>query len=878
MRYSRTLEDPAFNATTTLNTPVTRIGEWIASSEERAIPKRILILAADGSSLTQEIESALLRILPVLRRAGDSSSLLRALEDLRWDAIILDALASAPLVLSALRQIRHYDPDVPVIAVIERAGPEAAKVWAANGVADLVDRQHLDELPLRLGVRGRQSAPVEDAAAVSAAEETAPVPFNLADNLPDCCWLYDVSAQRLSYTNNAYHELFGAIECDDADWPACWTEKLHPDDVQRLADAAERARFGGLDEEVRLTRPDGGAQWLQVRTFAVRDAEGVVQGVGGMARDITASVQHQLELYNLTRFDGVTALPNRLLFLERLSAALALARRNTWQTALLFIDLDRFKLVNDTLGHRIGDALLNEVAIRLRGCLRDSDTVGRLGGDEFAVILPDLENLEVAAVVARKIIDILSTPIRVEGEELYISASIGITLFPDDADDAEALVRNADAAMYLAKESGRGTYAFYTAEMNARARFRMGIENDLRRAVARQEFILHYQPKVCCRTGEIVGAEALLRWQSPERGMVGPIDFVPVLEETGLIVPLGEWILETACLQMVEWRQQFGRDMSVAVNLSPRQLRNWDVFGGVQKVLERTGLPASALELELTESVLMEDEDAAVAILSQLQAIGVRVAVDDFGTGYSSLAYLKRFPLDSLKVDRSFVQDITARSGDASITRAVIRMGHELALRVVAEGVETAGQLDLLVAAGCDQIQGYFFSRPLPPEGFAGLLQEGRRLPDIHCQTEDAGVAGGIEALARTLVQREQQIAELSVERDRYRQRCENGWRLWCQAMDAVDDPLAGLDGSGLVAFTNRACERVLGPLGLMPGVLIEEVLPLMRVAEAGVSTPVELGGICFTITTSPLQIGGADSGTLLHFRIPRDVTEPPCA
>ncbi len=390
--------------------------------------------------------------------------------------------------------------------------------------------------------------------------------------------------------------------------------------------------------------------------------------------------------------------------------------------------IDNFKTINDTLGHTVGDALLREVANRLSSCLRDTDTVGRLGGDEFGIILPEIGGSEDAAMVARKLIASCAQPHLIEGHELFVSASVGITLFPHDAVDSELLVRNADTAMYRAKELGRNTYQFFTAEMNRNTQDKLRLERDLRHALTKGEFLLHYQPKVSCTTGEITGFEALLRWQHPLRGLVGPVEFIPILEETGLIVPIGEWVLTTACAQAQRWHDEGLGVPGMAVNISGRQIQLADLCQTVKVALETSRLTPACLELELTESQLMKDAEGIIGLLSRLKAMGVKLSVDDFGTGYSSLAYLKRFPLDCLKVDQAFVRDIIADTNDVSITRAIITLAHSLKLKVVAEGVETEGQLGLLIANHCDEIQGYYFSRPLPAEEATALLRAGRSL------------------------------------------------------------------------------------------------------------------------------------------------------
>jgi diguanylate cyclase (GGDEF)-like protein/PAS domain S-box-containing protein len=450
-----------------------------------------------------------------------------------------------------------------------------------------------------------------------------------------------------------------------------------------------------------------------------------------LAGDIAFAIDHldkQERLNYLAYFDVLTGLPNRTLFYERLSQGLALARRNESLLAVLSVDLDNFKTVIDTLGHGIGDLCLHEVGHRLATCLRDTDTVGRMSGDKFAITLPDIENTEAAANVARKIIESCRNAYLLDGHELFISTSIGITLFPDDADNSDSLVSNADSAMYRAKDMGRNTYQFFTAEMNRNTQDKLRQEADLHYALARGEFLLYYQPKVSCTSGEVTGLEALLRWRHPQRGLVGPIDFIPALEATDLIIDVSAWVLTTACTQAQHWHTAGLGTPSIAVNVSGRQMLGDGLCAMVQEALDASGLAPAYLELELTESQLMKDAENVIGILTRLKAMGVRLSVDDFGTGYSSLAYLKRFPIDSLKVDRAFVRDIIADPNDVSITRAIITLAHSLNLKVVAEGVETEGQLGLLIANYCDEIQGYYFSWPLPAEEATALLRTGRAL------------------------------------------------------------------------------------------------------------------------------------------------------
>ena len=449
--------------------------------------------------------------------------------------------------------------------------------------------------------------------------------------------------------------------------------------------------------------------------------------IAAISRDIRARLAIEDKLAYLAQFDALTGLPNRNVFQDRLVQAMALAKRNEWPMAVLFIDLDRFKLVNDTLGHRAGDTLLKQAADRLRSCIRGSDTVGRLGGDEFAAILSELSIPSNAGLVAQKIIEVLRQPFDLEGKETYVTASIGITLYPADSASAETLIMNADAAMYRAKEQGRNNYQYFTRDMNERALQRVRLEAALRRALERKEYRLEYQPKVLLATGKICGFEALLRWDS-EKGTVGPAEFIPLLEETGLIVPVGEWVLQTACAQIKAWKNAGLKVPPVSVNLSARQFEQKNLHEAVHRILAETGVDGSLIEFEITESLLMNDPESAARTLSSLKESGVRLSMDDFGTGYSSLGYLKRFPIDKLKIDRSFVHDISTDADGAALTRAIIHLAQNLRLKVVAEGVEAEDQLAFLRANGCDEMQGYLFARPTHPEDCARMLRDGKSL------------------------------------------------------------------------------------------------------------------------------------------------------
>jgi diguanylate cyclase (GGDEF)-like protein/PAS domain S-box-containing protein len=473
---------------------------------------------------------------------------------------------------------------------------------------------------------------------------------------------------------------------------------------------------------------------LEGRIFLCRNYP--VSGAGGeylyslhIMQDITERKRYEAELHHRATHDGLTGLPNRYLLTDRLEQALVHASRAGRHVAVLVLDLDRFKTVNDGLGHGTGDQVLKQIAARLARCLREGDTLARFGGDEFVAVLVDVARLDDVALVGQKILRALAHPLSIDGQELVTTTSIGAAVYPRDGGDAETLLRHADIAMYRAKERGRDNLQFYTQEMNVRTRESFEIETELRRALEREEFLLYYQPQVDLLSGRITGAEALIRWRHPARGMVPPDRFIPLAEETGLIAPIGEWVLDSACEQARRWQDEGLPPIRIAINLSARQLRQSHLARLVRQALWVNGLEARYLELELTESAVTHDPEEAAARLRELSATGVGIALDDFGTGYSSLNHLKRFPISRLKIDRSFVRGIAANLDDAAIVSATVAMAHGLGIEVIAEGVETGEQLNYLRQRHCDQAQGYYFSRPLPAGEFAALLLRGEPLP-----------------------------------------------------------------------------------------------------------------------------------------------------
>jgi diguanylate cyclase (GGDEF)-like protein len=455
-------------------------------------------------------------------------------------------------------------------------------------------------------------------------------------------------------------------------------------------------------------------------------------------RESESKLEHARRVEYLAYHDGLTGLPNRSMFSKLLSQRISEARRYNRQLAVAFLDLDRFKQINDTLGHEAGDQLLQEVATRLQGCVRDSDTVARLGGDEFVVLLPELEDGKCAATVAHKVLAVIGKAFTLIGHEFRVTASIGISVYPQDGQDEQTLTKNADIAMYQAKAEGKNTFQFYSEKLNANSLERLTLESSLRHALERDEFRLHYQSKRDIRSGRIAGVEALLRWEHPDLGTVTPMQFIPVAEETGLIVPIGKWVLKTACLQSMAWQNEGLPPLSIAVNMSARQFSDEYLLQDLESILKATGMNPQLLELELAESLLIHDVENTLRILTGLKSLGVRIAVDDFGTGYSSLATLQRFPLDTVKIDRSFIGDLAGPSENAALADAIVAMGKSLSLTVIAQGVETKEQADFLRAHACDELQGFYFNRPLPAHQFAQLMRA--QTPEITYVGTRAGL------------------------------------------------------------------------------------------------------------------------------------------
>ena len=550
-------------------------------------------------------------------------------------------------------------------------------------------------------------------------------------------WEWDLHSRTITASPHAWR-IFGHAGESRALPPEDFFQAVHTDDLERLLHAGVRAGANGEGFAIdhRIVLADGSVRHVHQQVEIIEPLSGgTAARLAGAVHDITRRKDAEEQILRLAYYDPLTGLPNRLLFSEQLAKALAQAERQRRNVAVMFVDLDNFKRVNDTLGHKAGDELLRMASARLGGALRAHDSVARvsgeqlphsiarLGGDEFIVLLTDLQRPEDAVGVAKRVVDTLAEPLTVQGTEVFVGGSVGVAMFPEDGTDVDTLLMNADTAMYRAKSAGRGSFQFYDRSMNASALDRLRMETRLRRALERDEFVLQYQPRIDVISGRIVGAEALIRWQHPERGLLPPADFIPLVEESGLVIPIGEWVIRAVCRQNARWRAAGLPPVPVAVNLASTHLRERSLPVLVAQALQNSDMPASSLEIEVTESILLVEPELSVSIARELAAMGVQLSIDDFGTGYSSLSYLKRLPIASLKIDRSFVRDLGSDPDDEAIVRAIIALAHSLKLKVVAEGVETQAQLDFLQSLHCDEYQGFLRSRAVNPDEFAQLLR-----------------------------------------------------------------------------------------------------------------------------------------------------------
>jgi diguanylate cyclase (GGDEF)-like protein/PAS domain S-box-containing protein len=552
---------------------------------------------------------------------------------------------------------------------------------------------------------------------------------SILNSLDDVVWSSSVSSINLLYLNHAAEKVYGRSVSEFFNNPYLWLQVIHPEDYSRIPKLFESPlERGSMDMEYRILRPDGEARWLRDRSHVIYNTNGEAIRVDGIISDITKQKEVEEQLTHDALHDALTGLPNRTLFMDRVEIALCNAKRRAdYSFAVLFIDLDRFKIINDSLGHLVGDKLLIAIADLLKHCVRDVDSVARLGGDEFTILLNDLKDVSDATTIAERIQAKMRNSFDLAGHSVFTSASIGIALnFAADYDSGTDLLRDADIAMYRAKENGKARYEVFEQKMYTQTLKLSKLENDLRLAVERQEFLLHYQPIVCLTTGELTGFEALLRWQHPERGLVSPIEFIPVAEDTGLILPIGEWVLRDACHQMRAWQLQFpvSETFKISVNITSNQLKCDHFIEIIDQILLETDLDGSNLRLEITESMLMDKTAEAITRLEKIRERKIHLSIDDFGKGYSSLSYLHRFPINTLKIDRSFVSFMSSDKENIEIVNTIIILAHSLGMDAIAEGIETVEQCDRLKTLGCELGQGYLFDKPLERQAVEILLAQ----------------------------------------------------------------------------------------------------------------------------------------------------------
>ncbi len=658
-------------------------------------------------------------------RVASMSEAQATLAENTTDVILLDLGLPDAQGMESVRQARAAAPHIPLVVLTGRDDDLLAEHAHQEGVADYLIKGQVESRALIRTLRHAVERNMMQEA-LYAEKERAEVTLN---SIGDAVISADVSG-IITFINLVAEGMTGwgreeALGRPLADVFMCVDALTREATPNPVASVFESGVTSNLPSGYALIARDKPEMPIEASVSPMYNREGLATGSVIVFRDVSAARAMALEMTHSFEHDFLTGLPNRALLNDRISQAITIAPRHKKQLAVLFLDLDGFKHINDSLGHPIGDMLLQSIAKRLVGCVRASDTVSRQGGDEFVVLLSEAEQWENAAIVAARMLIAVAETHFIDNHDLHVTTSIGVSVYPEDGEDAETLIKNADTAMYQAKENGRQSYQFFKPAMNVRAVERQSTEESLRRALEREEFLLLYQPKINLRTGAITGAEALIRWTHPTRGEVSPAQFIPIAEESGLIRPIGDWVLREACQQARSWVDSGLPQTSMAVNVSATELRDETYVQRLYATLSQTGMDPRSLELELTESVLMKHAHSAAIILQTLRRSGVQVALDDFGTGYSSLSYLRDFPIDALKIDQSFVSEVTSAGEDTSIVTAVISMARSLGLRVVAEGVETREQLEFLRAHECDEGQGYFFSRPVPPEMFADLLRTG---------------------------------------------------------------------------------------------------------------------------------------------------------
>lgn len=636
-------------------------------------------------------------------------------------AILLNLFLPDMQGIETFNKLYAAESQIPILILSGLDREEVAKRAILGGAQDYLLTGQIDRYSLVRSIRNAVELKlVEDALFIE--KERAQVTLN---SIGDAVISTDV-AGNVTYLNAAGERMTGWSKAEAIGQPFTDVFRIvdgvtHETLPNPMESAIQQNKPVGLSMGSLLIRRDGVETLIEDSAAPILDRSGRVSGAVIVFHDATEARSTMLKMSHFAQHDYLTGLPNRLLLNDRLNQEISQARRNRQQFALLFLDVDRFKNINDSLGHAIGDQLLQSIAQRLIACVRDSDTVSRHGGDEFVVLLSDIKNTEVVGYSAAKILASLAEKFTLAEYALHVTMSMGISVFPGDGEDGETLFQHADAALHHAKEGGRNNFRFFTQHMNDRATERQALEGSLRLALLRKEFVLHYQPKVNLRTGEITGAEALIRWQHPALGLLSPNKFVAIAEDSGLIVPIGQWVLREACRQAQAWQNSGIQPIPIAVNVSSLEFRGENFLADIRDILADTGLDPQYLKIELSESVLVQDVDLTLTVLKALKALGIRLAIDDFGTGYSSLSYLQQFPVDTLKIDQSFVQDIAAGNGNAAIVNAVIGLGNSLKLGICAEGVETREQLNFLRASHCEEGQGFYFSPALDAQAFGEL-------------------------------------------------------------------------------------------------------------------------------------------------------------
>jgi diguanylate cyclase (GGDEF)-like protein/PAS domain S-box-containing protein len=695
-------------------------------SSQVLLPKILLI--ENDPAAAEEIRSALAVVgagsfdVEWVRQLSEG---LHILKEKKIAAVFLQLSLPDSQGIGTFDKLFTAAPDIPILILGGDENEALAKEAVGRGAQDYLLPGHLDNYSLPRSLRNAiERKAVEDALFVE--KERAVVTLN---SIGDAVLCTDVSG-NITYLNLAAESMTGWCREEAIGKPLADVFQIVDGGTRKTARdpmemAVEQNRTVGLTLNCVLIRRDGFESAIEDSAAPIHDRVGRVIGAVIVFHDVSAARAMSHQMTHSAQHDMLTDLPNRMLLNDRITQTISLARRQNRSFAVLFLDLDHFKYINDSLGHAVGDQLLQSVAKRLLSAVRGSDTVSRQGGDEFVILLSEVTHPEDAATSAKKILLSLSAPHSAGGQDLNIDGSVGISIYPEDGKDAEALIKNADTAMYHAKESGRNNFQFFKREMNLKAVERQSLESSLRRALVRKGFLLHYQPQINLASMEITGVEALIRWQDPDRGSVPPCQFVPVAEDCGLILPIGSWVLHEACRQAREWQDAGLPFKRISVNVSAPEFRAETFLAGVRSTLRETGLEACYLDLELTESVLMQHAELSAVKLQALKALGVHVAVDDFGTGYSSLSYLQQFPIDILKIDKSFIHQIASDSDDSSMVSAIIGMGKNLKQRVIAEGIETQEQFRFLHARHCAEGQGYLFSQPLPASQLAGLLQTG---------------------------------------------------------------------------------------------------------------------------------------------------------